>query len=80
MLQGYDQVSSMTRYSFRARSFTAFQYKRAPFKVAAFFSWIVVLSSHEHIEELRRAPDDTVSLDKAAADASLSFSTAINSC
>ena len=55
-----------------------FQYKRAPFKVAAFFSWIVVLSSHEHIEELRRAPDDTVSLDKAAADASPSFSNMIN--
>ena len=50
-----------------------FQYKRAPFKVAAFFGWIVVLSSHEHIEELRRAPDDTVALDKAIVDAGLSF-------
>ena len=50
-----------------------FQYNQAPFKVAAFFSWIVVLSDHDHMEELRRAPGDTVSFEEAAVDASLAF-------
>ena len=56
-----------------ACSFIMLQYNQAPFKVAAFFSWVVVLSDHDHMEELRRAPSDTVSFEEAAVDASLAF-------
>ena len=45
-----------------------FQYKSAPFKVAEFYRWTVVLSSREHVEELRRAPDDALSFAVAVND------------
>lgn len=38
-----------------------FQHKSVPFKVAELYRWVVVLSSREHMEELRTAPDDTLS-------------------
>ncbi|KAG9310147.1 cytochrome P450 [Chiua virens] len=41
-------------------------YKSAPFKVADRYHWIVVLGSRQHMEELRKAPDDTLSFHEAA--------------
>lgn len=37
------------------------QYKSVPFKVADRYRWIVVLSSRQHMEELRKAPSDQLS-------------------
>ena len=55
-------------YFVRACSLTIFQHKSAPFKVAELHRWIVVLSSREHVEEIRRAPDDTLSFTAAKKD------------
>ena len=44
------------------------QYKSAPFKVADRYRWIVVLGGRQHIEELRKAPDDALSFPEAAND------------
>jgi cytochrome P450 len=44
------------------------KHKPAPFKVAELFHWIVVISSREHLEELWRAPDDTLSFAEALND------------
>ncbi|KAF8547136.1 hypothetical protein OG21DRAFT_1517623 [Imleria badia] len=38
------------------------QHKSAPSKVAEKYRWLVILSSREHMDELRRAPDDELSL------------------
>jgi hypothetical protein len=72
MQEGYDKVS-LVLWTFHARSFTWFQHKPAPFKVAELFHWIVVISSREHLEELWRAPDDTLSFAEALNDASTYF-------
>ena len=45
-----------------------FQHKSAPFKVANKFGWMVILSDRTHIEEIRRAPDDELSLMEAFID------------
>lgn len=37
------------------------QYKSAAFKVVDGYRWIVVLGGREHIEELRKAPEDALS-------------------
>ncbi|KAI9571037.1 cytochrome P450 [Boletus coccyginus] len=44
------------------------KYKSAPFKVADRYRWIVVLGSRQHIDELRKAPDDVLSFLDAASD------------
>ena len=44
------------------------QYKSAPFKVADRYHWIVVLGNRQHIDELRKAPDDALSFLDAAND------------
>lgn len=67
--EGYDEASAVF-YTSYACLFTIFQYKRAPYKVAAFDRWLVVVSSREHMEELRRAPEDTLSLIEYANDVS----------
>ena len=41
-----------------------------PFKVADRYRWIVVLGGHQHIEELRKAPDDELSFHHASNDVS----------
>ena len=48
-----------------------FQHKLAPFKVADFHRWIVILSSRKHIVELRRAPEDTLSVTAAKVDVTI---------
>ena len=45
--------------------FTVLQHNRAPFKIAIFGRWLVVLSSREHVEEVCRAPEDTLSFSEA---------------
>ena len=47
---------------------TMFQHKSAPFKVANKYGWMVILSNRTHIEEIRRAPDDELSLMEAFID------------
>ena len=37
-----------------------------PFKVANRYRWVVVLSGRDHVEELRKAPDDALSFPEAA--------------
>jgi len=50
------------------------KYKRRPFKVAQLFRWDVVVTGPTLIDELRKAPDDILSLKEALADAlSLEF-------
>lgn len=44
---------------------TMLQHKRAPFKLAEQYHWLVVLCNREHIEEFRRAPDDMLSMPEA---------------
>jgi len=44
------------------------QYKSAPFKVADRYRWIVVLGGRQHIDELRKAPDNELSFMDAASD------------
>ncbi|KAI9571035.1 cytochrome P450 [Boletus coccyginus] len=44
------------------------KYKSAPFKVADRYRWIVVLGGRQHIDELRKAPDDVLSFLDAASD------------
>ena len=34
------------------------------------FSWMVVISSHEHVEEFRKAPEDVLSCSESINDAS----------
>ena len=52
-----------------------FQPKSAPFKVAELCHWVVVFSSRKHVEEIRRAPDDTLSFAQAANEVSNLFPT-----
>ena len=56
-----------------ARLCTPLQHRSAPFKVADIYRWIVVVSSPKHVEELRRAPDDTLSFAEAIKDVSNCF-------
>lgn len=70
--EGYEKVSLELRM-FRARLFAKFQHKSAPFKVAKLFRWMVIIGSRKHVEELRRAPDDTLSLGDTINDASHCF-------
>ncbi|KAG9310086.1 cytochrome P450 [Chiua virens] len=44
------------------------KYNRAPFKITDISHWIVVLSSRQHVEEIRKAPDDVLSLREAKND------------
>jgi hypothetical protein len=41
------------------------KHKSAPFKVANKYGWMVILSNRKHIEEMRRAPSDELSLMEA---------------
>ncbi|KAG9308977.1 cytochrome P450 [Chiua virens] len=43
------------------RAHTTFQYKPKPFKIAKFNEWVIIVSSRELIDEIRRAPDDALS-------------------
>ena len=52
---------------------SVFQHKHAPFKVTDLGHWRVVLSSREHVEEIRRASDDTLSSAEAANEVSNLF-------
>jgi hypothetical protein len=49
---------------------TMFQHKSAPFKVANKYGWMVILSNRKHIEEMRRAPSDELSLMEAVINVS----------
>ncbi|KAI9571788.1 hypothetical protein HD554DRAFT_2169035 [Boletus coccyginus] len=44
------------------------KYKSVPFKVVDHYRWIVVLGGRQHINELRKAPDDTLLLSDAEND------------
>jgi hypothetical protein len=44
------------------------QFKGAPFKLPKFKRWLVVVSSHKLVEELRKAGDDELSLTAAIAE------------
>ena len=52
---------------------TKFQHGSAPFKVANMFSWMVVIGSHEHVEEFRKAPEDVLSCSESINGASYSL-------
>ena len=65
--EGYEKVCQVLR-TFHTCSLTVFQHKSAPFKVAELHHWIVVLSSREHVEEIRKTPDDTLSFAEAATE------------
>ena len=67
--KGYEKAR-LVLSTFHTCSLTVFQHKSAPFKVAELYHWTVVLSKREHVEELRRAPDDTLSFAQAANEAS----------
>ena len=54
--------------TFHARSLRMLQHQSAPFKVAELSRWIVVVGTPKHVEELRRAPDDTLSPMEATSD------------
>ncbi|KAF9237108.1 hypothetical protein BU15DRAFT_63481 [Melanogaster broomeanus] len=41
------------------------KYKGAPFKVSKLYRWVVVVSGRQHLEELRKAPDDELSFQEA---------------
>jgi hypothetical protein len=43
------------------------QFKGAPFKLPKFKRWLVVVSSHKLVEELRKVGDDELSLTLAIA-------------
>ena len=66
--EGYKKVSLSVLLVFR--KLTRFQHGSAPFKVANVFSWVVVISSHDHIEEFRKAPEDVLSSSEATNDVS----------
>ena len=73
MLQeGYEKACLILR-TFHTCIPTVFQHKSAPFKVADFYRWIVILDNRDHIEELRRAPDDTLSFTEVIHDVSNQF-------
>ncbi|KAJ3557278.1 hypothetical protein NP233_g11786 [Leucocoprinus birnbaumii] len=44
------------------------KYPNQPFKIAAISKWVVVLSGKQHVDEIRRAPDEVLSLVEAIAD------------
>lgn len=69
MREGYAKAS-LVPHTFHTRSLTVFQHKSVPFKVAELYRWIVVLTTREHVEELRSAPDDALSFREAVHDAS----------
>lgn len=48
--------------------FLYLQYPNRPFKVAAISKWVVVLSGKQHIDDIRRAPDEVLSLVEAIAE------------
>ena len=70
--EGYEKASLELR-TFRPCLFAVFQHKSAPFKVATLYQWIVIFGSREHVEEVRRAPDDALSFTDAMHDASHCF-------
>lgn len=78
--EGYEKASLILCMQVRARSFMVFQHKGAPFKVAALHRWTVMIGSREHVEELRGAPDDTLSFLEAANYASDDFPPAQSIC
>ncbi|KAG8219264.1 cytochrome P450 [Butyriboletus roseoflavus] len=45
------------------------KHNSAPFKMAELHRWTVILSSREHVEELRRTPEDTLSFTEAKKEA-----------
>ena len=67
--EGYEKASLVLR-TFHTYPFLVFQHKAAPFKVAELYHWVVILSSREHVEEIRKAPDDTLSFAEAASEVS----------
>ncbi|KIJ66616.1 hypothetical protein HYDPIDRAFT_109704 [Hydnomerulius pinastri MD-312] len=44
------------------------KYRAAPFKVANLYHWMVIVSGHQLLEELRKAPDDQLSFMEATND------------
>ncbi|KAF8549777.1 cytochrome P450 [Imleria badia] len=46
------------------------KHKSAPFKIATLYHWTVIFSSRDHVEELCRAPNNTLSFTEAINDAS----------
>ena len=73
ILQGGYEKARLVLRTFHTCSLTVFQHKSAPFKIAELWHWRVVLSSREHVEEIRRAPHDTLSAAEAANDVTSFF-------
>ncbi|KAF5349711.1 hypothetical protein D9756_008946 [Leucocoprinus leucothites] len=44
------------------------KYPNQPFKIAAISKWVVVLSGKQHVDDIRRAPDEVLSLAEAIAE------------
>jgi hypothetical protein len=47
------------------------KYPNQPFKIAAMSKWVVVVSGKQYIDDIRKAPDEVLSLVEAIAEVRL---------
>jgi hypothetical protein len=69
--EGYDKVRMFCiqcRISWILKKVLLLQYKGSPFKVANLNRWLVIVSGHKFVEELRNADDDELSFVAAIAE------------
>lgn len=66
--EGYDKACGTLVSSGSSQPYRTLQYKGLPFKLANFDKWIVIISGPKLVEELRQAPDDTLSFSQGVAE------------
>jgi hypothetical protein len=63
VLEGYKKV----RICFLSRSTSLMPHVQYPvFKIPRYFSWLVIVTGPDHLEDMRKATDDQMSFDAAA--------------
>ena len=71
--EGYKKASISAHIRYFDQPPWYLQHKGAPFKIATFYHWVVIVTSRAHVEELRDARDDEFSLLEAANEVRSAF-------